>query len=139
LIESRDDRPDRIRVRALAELPAMQSGTVLKSEGDARLRYAARFEDVDAALMHAHNALRRRLIDVDRRLYRTDPIEAVAAVDAIDLPHRRVHLDATLAGDDRLTARIARRRAGHERDDRIWTGIGAAALLFLAALMLFGT
>lgn len=103
-----------------------------------QIRYAARFDDIDAALMHAHTALRHSLVDVERRLYRTEVLQAVAAVDTIALRHRRIYLDPALENDQRLAAEIARRDKSHRRNDLIWQGIGLTAAALLVTILLFG-
>jgi hypothetical protein len=103
-----------------------------------QIRYAALFNDLNVALMHAHTALRRGLIDIDAQLYRANPARAVAAIDAIDLSHRRVYLDPELAADPALDAEIGRRRRMRRRIDRIWNGVGIAAILLLIIKLLLG-
>lgn len=108
--------------------------------GDCRLRYVARFEDREAALMHAHNLLRRRLFDADAHLYRVPLERAIATIESIDLPHRRLYLDpdfgdamrghvATLTDD-----LCAQRRAREHVFDTI--GYCAIALLIFNLLVL---
>ena len=101
------------------------------------IRYIARFPDVDAAQMHAHNALRRRLLDVEARTYRASLVEAIAALAAIELPHRRIYLDSSL--DERTQAEIAARiRENHHKHTRtnlVWQivgGLGIGLLMLLA-------
>jgi hypothetical protein len=89
--------------------------------------------------MHAHELLRRRLIDVDRGLYRASTIEAVAAVESIALARRRVYLDPELAAGPALGEQIAKLRAQRMRGERTWRIIGyAAAALLLIKLLLGG-
>ena len=88
--------------------------------------------------MHAHTALRRGLIDIDAHLSTADPVTAVGAIDAIVLSHRRVYLDPELAADPALEAEIGRRRRMHRRIDRIWNGVGIAAILLLIIKLLLG-
>ena len=56
-------RPGVVRVVSAREAPPG-----LPAPADPRLRYVARFEDLDAARMHLHEALRRGLVDVDAGL-----------------------------------------------------------------------
>lgn len=100
------------------------------------IRYAARFDDVETARMHAFTALKRYLVDVDASLFRVPVETAVAAVEAIGLTHRKVFLDPDLAaahGDciERLVAEARRRR---RRSDLIWQWVGWIALAWLALL-----
>jgi len=100
--------------------------------------YAARFDDLSAAHMHAHAALRRCLIDVDEGIYRSDPVSAIAAVSAIDLSHRVAYLDPGLESDPALVRTIAERRKRRELADRIWQAVGVIAALFLLIKLVVG-
>jgi len=66
---------------------------------DRRLRYIARFNDSDAALMHTHEILKRRLIDADGHLYRVSAERAIAAIESVDLKCRRIYLDGELSDE----------------------------------------
>jgi len=105
---------------------------------DTELRHAAQFNDIDMARMHAHEMLRRRLVDIDAGLYRATALEAIAAVESIGIRHRRVFLDPALAADPALARAIAAHRARRHRRDRMWRLVGIAALLFLVARLLLG-
>jgi hypothetical protein len=61
-----------------------------------RIRYVARFEDGDAARMHVHQLLRRRLLDANARLYRADLTLAIAAAESLDLRHTCCYMDPGL-------------------------------------------
>lgn len=139
LIETHPDFPGRVRLlradRLPAELAEPDSGSPPVQR---RIRYAALFNDLEVAAMHAHSALRRGLIDIDAHLYRTDPVRAVAAVESIPLRHRRVYLDPVLAADPTLGAEIARREARSRRRDQIWNGIGILALALLLLKLILG-
>ena len=129
LLETRPEHPQLVQVRRADELPARPSP---------QLKFAARFQDIDAALMHFHEGLRRRLVDLDAHLYRTELTDAVAVAEAIELPHRRVHIDAALANDPRLTAAIERLHQKHRRWQRIFNGVGIAALVLLLLTAVLG-
>lgn len=107
-----------------------------------RIRYVAQFNDGDAALMHTHEILKRRLLDPDTHLYRIAPERAVAAVESLGLRHRRVYLDPDFPEQSRttiaqFTARFARQRERRERFFQTLGYIGIALLLFnLVALSL---
>ena len=139
LIETHPDFPGRVRLlrtdRLPAELAEPDSGS---PPAQPRIRYAALFNDLDVAAMHAHTALRRGLIDIDARLYRTDPVRAVAAVESIGLRHRRVYLDPDLAADPTLKTEITRREARLRRRDQVWNGIGILALALLLLKLALG-
>jgi hypothetical protein len=81
--------------------------------------------------MHAQTALGRRLVDIDAGLYRVDPVTAVAAVEAIELSHRRIYIDPEIAADPRLSAEIAQRHRHQGWVGWIWTSVGLLALLVL--------
>jgi len=83
--------------------------------------------------MHAHAGLRHHLVDLDAALYRVDIVEAIAAVEAIELRHRRVYLDPDVGGAEgaELERQTQRMRARKERLGRIWSGIGLAAVIWL--------
>jgi len=130
LLETHPEHPGLVHVR---------TSTQVSLTPPPNLRFAARFRDIDAALMHFHEGLRRRLVDLDARLYRADITEAIAIADAIDLEHRRVFIDPAIAGDPRLDANLARRRSRHRRWDLIFNGIGLAALALLLFRVLTGT
>ena len=135
IVESSNRHPELVRIYTREQPPAVLQQT---PESDPRIRYMATFEDVDAAAMHAHEALRRRLVDLDNRLYRVELLTAIAAVEAIGLHHRRVFLDPELDTPAReaIAAKATRRVARRRRLNRIWTGVGwfALGLLLLRAL-----
>lgn len=135
LVETHPAHPGLVRIRTAEQAPAERA---TDHAGAPRLRYAARFDDLSAAQMHAHELLRRRLVDVDSRLYRTDPITAVSAAESIGLHHRRVYLDPELAAEPALAEAIARRCARRQRLSRLWDAVGIGALLFLLARLLLG-
>jgi hypothetical protein len=135
LVEIHADRPGLVRIRAIEHCPDPPPWTK-PSDSGSRVLYAARFADLDTAVMHAHAALRRGLIDIDSRLYRAEPLAAVAATDTIGLSHRQVYLDPELAGDPEMQRQIDRRQRRKERIDRIWKGVGVAALMLLALMLL---
>jgi hypothetical protein len=128
-IETNHAHPGMIRLRGLDSSP-----TAFPSY----LKYVARFPDVDAALMHFHSGLRRRLVDVDKRLYRASETEAIAVSEAIELPHRRIYLDPELAQDPNLPGAVERLHRSHRFCARLFDLIGILALLALLALTLAG-
>jgi hypothetical protein len=123
-IETNPAYPGTIRLRGVQSLP---------TDRPASLRYAARFNDLDAALMHFHTALRHHLVDLDLRLYRCSDRIAVAVAEAIELPHRQVYIDADLARDRDLDAAIERLHRSHRRWERFFDVVGILALLLLLA------
>jgi hypothetical protein len=129
LVETHPRLPGMVRLRHDSRPPATSSP---------ELCFAARFEDIDAAMMHAHEGLRRRLVDVNQRLYRSDVTTAVAIADAVELPHRRTYLAAELAADPDLQAAISRLHARHRRWERFFDAVGIAALILLLVLSVLG-
>jgi hypothetical protein len=129
LVEVHPGQRGLVRLRSTRQAPAHSSPA---------LRFAARFDDIDAAMMHAHEGLRRRLVDVDQRLYRSGITAAVAVADAVELPHRRHYLDPALADDPSLTTAIDRLHARHQRWERIFNGIGVGAVILLLTAAVLG-
>lgn len=109
--------------------------------GGSAMRYLVRCNDVDTARLHLHSALRHQLVDIDNRLYRSDLLQAIAAVAADNLDHRQVWIDPSLRADElrRVAALTSRLRARQRRVDRIWRTVGGVgiALLLLHALVFF--
>lgn len=124
VLESDPNRPELVFVGAHSRVP---DGT------RAGLRFAAWFRDIDAALMHFHEGVRRSLKRLEPRCYRVDLVDAIAVADAIDLEHRRVFIDPDLGDRDALDARIARIRQRHQWRDRFLTAVGFIALGVLVA------
>jgi hypothetical protein len=91
-VETHGGRPGMVRLIVSPNLPPATTDV----DSPTRLRYAARFNDSSAALMHTHELLKRRLVDCDSHLYRVDLAQAIGAIESIDLTHRDVFLDAAL-------------------------------------------
>lgn len=130
IIETRSDRPGLVRLYAASAPPSSLTAGSPDPLG-AETAYVASFQSCHIALMHAQTALGRRLVDIDAGLYRVDPVMAVAAVEAIELSHRRIHIDPEIAADPRLSAEIARRHRHQGWVGWIWTSVGLLALLVL--------
>lgn len=137
IIEGHPAHPMRTRILASETPPSTDAGRTALADG-ADIRYCAYFGDLDAAMMHTHSALRRHLLDVDAHLYRVDPITAAAAADALDLRHHRVFMDTATASDPAFRELTGRHRQHHRGLDRIWNGIGLAAILLLVIKLLLG-
>lgn len=133
LLETSASHPGLVRLFIAESLPPLPGPAA-----DPELRHAVRFEDITVARMHAHERLRRRLVDIDAGLYRAGALEAVAAVEAIDLSHRRAYLDPALATDPALEPAIATLIARRQRRDRLWEWVGMAALVLLLIKLLVG-
>lgn len=105
--------------------------------GDARTPMIAYFWDLDAAMMHFHTGLCRRLLDPDRKAYRADMVEAAAVLDAIELRHQRTYLSPALAASPELDAAAARLRRQHRRVRRVFDWVGIVGLLLLLYTAIF--
>jgi len=136
LIETDDAHPGLVRLRTAETL--QHQPTAPDGVRGRRVRYAAHFTDLDAGRMHAHDLLRRSLVDVDVGLYRCPPLAAVSAVESVGLRHRRVLIDPDLAADPALARAIAERRRRRQRIDRTWRMVGIVALVFLLVQLLLG-
>ncbi len=129
LIETNPAHPGLIRLCGVDSYP---------TDFPANLAYVARFADLDAALMHFHSGLHRSLVDVDKRLYRATETDAVAVAEAIELPRRRIYLDATLAKDPDLASAVERLKHVHRLQKLLFDLAGIVALLALLATALIG-
>lgn len=102
--------------------------------GSARqIRYIARFNDSEAGLMHTHEILKRRLIDLDAQLYRTPLAQGIAAIESLGLNHQRVYLDPDLAESikSEIAALSERYRRRRRRKDAIFQILGYIAVAIL--------
>jgi hypothetical protein len=133
VVETHPDHADLVRVYGTRELPILPDGSPT-DPGRPRIRYVASFSALQVAQMHAQTALRKGMVDAEAGLYRVDPLTAVAAVDAIDLSHRTIHLDPRIAADPRLSAEIEQRRRRQRMAGRIWTSVGILAIIILILL-----
>lgn len=132
-VETSDSHPGLARIVASEFPPRLPPpGTGV----DPAVRYLARFNDLDAGRMHAHAALRWRLVDIEADLYRIGIVDAVSAVEAVGLRHERLYLDPGLADEPQLRVAIRRRVAARRLGDRVWQGVGIAGAIFLILLVL---
>ena len=118
-------QPGYIAIETHAERPGLVRFVLFDKQPDPdpanhsvrRWRYIAGFNDREAALMHTHELLKRRLLDPDSHMYRVSPERAIAAVESLDLKHRRIYLDPDFDSNSKvaitsLTEKyISRRRA----------------------------
>jgi hypothetical protein len=135
IIETNEQHPGTVRIH-LAETPPAEPGS--DARAGPKVRYVARFSDSSAAQMQTHTRLRRRLIDLESGIYRSDPVTAVAAAQSLDLRHHQLYLDPEIAEDETLAKAIARHRWRHGLADRIWQIVGVIAVLFLLLKILLG-
>ncbi|MDJ0739710.1 MAG: hypothetical protein QNJ91_08330 [Gammaproteobacteria bacterium] len=107
-----------------------------------QIRYIARFNDIEAALMHTHEILKRRLLDPDAHLYRASLAQAIAAVESLALRHRGVYIDPDLDATTRAEIDAQRQRNidAQQRKDRFFQvlgSIGIGILLFNLLVLSF--
>ncbi|HFD87928.1 MAG TPA: hypothetical protein ENJ35_09675 [Gammaproteobacteria bacterium] len=128
-IETHPDHPHRVRPRTSIHQPDPAS-----SDHGARIRYIAWFEDIDAGEMHAHEFMRRFLLDLNNRIYKVDLTTAIADVESIRLKHRRIWYDPELTPCELDQIRALRKgiKRRQDRVERIINTIGYAALGLLA-------
>ena len=132
-LQTHTESPGLVRVLALDRLPDMN-----RPVSEHEIRYAARFNDVDAAQMHVQNSLHSRLIDLNNRIYRVGLVEAMAVVESDILRHQRVWIDPSLSAADteRMEQLTERHRQRQQRADRIWQNLGSIAAAILVMLLL---
>lgn len=130
-IQTHDAHPGRVRILVSAQRPAVEPDP----RTTPRIRYTARFNDCDTALMHTHEFLKRRLLDPDAHLYRIDLAQAIAAVESVDLRRHDVYWDPRISDDTRaeITLNVSVNQARLRRKERFFQAlgyIGIALLLF---------
>lgn len=135
-VETSASHPGLVRIRSVVDETHLLSANQKEPDDDAEQRLALRFHDVNAARMHAHQAMRRHLEDADAGVYRISLIEAIACLQAISLKHQPEYLDPTLT--EQMLSEIAKRvKAKTNRAatvDRIWQIVGGLAVAFLVLL-----
>ncbi|MBK1723684.1 hypothetical protein [Thiocystis violacea] len=136
VIETRADRAGVVRILA-SDSPPEPLPRPADTPDTPEVRFVVRFGNLHVARMHAHTALRRHTLDAEAGLYRVDLVTAVAAIDAIDLRHERIYLDAAIAGEPMLATETDRRRRRHRRIDQFFNAVGIAAILYLLLLAIF--
>ncbi len=127
-IETHGERPGLIRIALSDRPPRLPEGVAATGP---RVRYVARYNDADAALMHVHDLLRRALVDVDAGLYRATAAQAIAAAESLGLAHGRLFLDSAQGDEVRIwiETRAEALEARRRLRDRLLYLIGYAALL----------
>jgi len=134
-LETHPGHPGLVRLLVSEARPAMRGQTGV-------VRYIAHFKDMSTGKMHAHLAMRRQLVDVNRNLYRIALPDAMAAIEAQSIQHVRNWLDPELDEPSlrRLEARVEALRRRHRRVEEAcrYVGIGAIMLLALMTLLAIG-
>ncbi len=130
-LETHREHPGMVRI-----VVSTRSPEPLRDSGEpTRIRYIARFKDVDTGRMHFQNALHRHLVNIDEGLYQSSISEAIAAIEADHLDHTREWVDPSLGAEEyrRMSAISAKWRHRHARSDRLWRMVGAGAVTLLIA------
>ncbi len=135
-VETHRDRPGIVRLLANDTIAEPDNADA----GQPRIRYIARFNDIEAGLMHCHEVIKRRLIDLDNHLYRVPLERAIAAIESVELKHRRTYLDPSLdtSQDSEIHRQIERIQNIRLLWDRFFTMMGylGIGLLLFNALFL---
>ena len=126
--------PDRLRVVTWEKLPEKVDNKFEKN-----IRYIARFNDILAAKLQLHNALRHSLLDANYDLYQTTLEKAISVIESNEeLRQERIWIDSTL---NKKTIKIltVRRKQQQKRINIIiqFVGILAIALLIINFFLSF--
>ncbi|MES9852478.1 MAG: hypothetical protein ABW170_11675 [Candidatus Thiodiazotropha sp. L084R] len=126
VLETHPDHKGMIRARIRDELPNTQD-----SDEGSTIRYIARFDDIEAALMHLHTELNHQLVDLDSRLYKADLRNAISAIESDQLRHEQVWIDPSINEQDRaeIEAHTAQLKKRHNFQNRIWMIVGGFFVL----------
>ena len=126
VLETHPNHKGMIRARIRDELPNTQD-----SDEGSTIRYIARFDDIEAALMHLHSELNHQLIDLDSRLYKADIKDAISAIESDQLRHQQVWIDPSINEQDRadIEAHTAQLKKRHNIQNRIWMIVGGFFVL----------
>lgn len=127
-LQTHRDHPGLVRILCLEKLPELTS----RNE-PARIRYVARFRDLEAGQMHLHQMIRRGLTDLENRIYR-GRLEVMAAdLESIELEHRRIWIDPSLskAQLEEIAYRSSRLMKRKRYRHLAWQSVGAAGILLL--------
>lgn len=127
------DYPGLVRTQIQDSLPELTS-----REDGSEIRYLARFQDIDAALMHVQNMMRAALVDLENRIYRKPLEEMIACVEADALEHSRVWIDPALTAEEQahIDTMTEQLKSSRRRIDRIWQVVGLLGVLLLLLLSL---
>ena len=127
-LETHPEHSGLVRVRLRDVMPEL----TLQPDGTS-IRYVARFDDVEAGQMHVQNAMHGRLVNMEKRIYRSNLGEIIACVEADDLEHARIWIDPEISVTERehIETLAQRRRRRHRIVDRIWQTVGILGLLYL--------
>lgn len=132
-LETHPEHKDLVRVLVKDELPNTQAAT-----HGSKIRYIARFNDIEAGQMHLHNMLNNNLVDLDNHLYSTDLKQAIAAIEADGLNHTRVWIDPSLSDSDRtlIDEQTNKFKQRHKWWNRIWLIVGTLFVIYFFIMTL---
>lgn len=127
-LQTHREHPGLVRLLSSEHPPA--TGT---SDEETQVRYVAHFLDMDAGKMHAHEVLRRTLLDINTNLYKAPLPDAMAAIEADGLTHRREWLDPALedAALERVGTLASKLRKRHHLMDVFWRVVGVIGIILL--------
>lgn len=122
------DHQGLVRVIIRDRLPEIK-----KQDDGSEIRYVARFEDIDAGMMHVQNIMHSALVDLENRIYRGSLPQIIATVEADYLDHSRIWMDPVLSEEnlEEIDALIKQQKASQRRTNRIWQIVGWLGLLLL--------
>jgi hypothetical protein len=133
VLETHPEHTGMIRAKIEDELPNTQD-----TQGGSEIRYIARFDDIEAGLMHLHNQLKHKLVDLDSRLYQSEIAHAISAIESDDLRHQQVWIDPAIDTQTRtqIKTETAQLKHRHKLWNRAWTMVGAFFVLLFFLLNL---
>ena len=118
--------PDRLRIVTWEKLPEK-----IDNKFEKNIRYITKFNDILAAKLQLHNALRHSLLDANYDLYQTTLEKAISAIESNkDLKQERIWIDSTLNKKTIATLTI-RRKQQQRRIDIIIQLVGILAIVLL--------
>ncbi|MCU7937699.1 MAG: hypothetical protein KZQ99_23095, partial [Candidatus Thiodiazotropha sp. (ex Dulcina madagascariensis)] len=96
-----------------------------------KIRYIARFDNIEAGQMRLHNLLQHTLIDLDW---------VIATIEADDLRHNRVWIDPSLNDSEKqvIDAQTAKLKLRHKRWNTFWLIVGGFFVVLFFILSTIG-
>lgn len=132
-LETHPDRPGLVRLVSSDEDPRGHH------EGSGNTRFVLKFQDIHAAFMHAHTAMRHSMVDLNNHLYKKSLAEAMGDLESIELRHEPIWKDPDLSSEelDVMEHEIEHRHEQQARRDRFvqiikWVAIGLLVFNLLA-------
>ncbi|MCU7846199.1 MAG: hypothetical protein KZQ93_20370 [Candidatus Thiodiazotropha sp. (ex Monitilora ramsayi)] len=127
-LETHPDRAGLVRVNIRDKAPQPTE----RPDGS-KIRYVARFKDIEAGRMHVQNMMRRSLVDLENRIYRRDLDEMIACVEADNLDHTRIWMDPDInqQASQHIEHLVEKYKTDQKWLDLIWRMVGFAAIILL--------